>query len=976
MKKVLCIILGVAILLGGSGVYAVSSREEFVRTELPGKYSEYAVKNWMDQDLISNGIVLSLEQARIDGEDPVVESGAVLFPKKTELSLSFTLESADDYWLIAEYCAVEPKMVDNELEILVDGIMYCGKLPLLWADRSEAYPRDRYGNEVSAEQECVEDFVYNPVVDEYAIDKSMLSLELQAGEHTLVISNKEQDLYVRNICLVKKPVAKTYEEYRKEHPADEAIENITVQGELYALKSDSFIHAGSVSNLSMTPYDSFVSVMNILDGSSWNEPGQKVSWEFQVEESGWYGLSFRYAQAEDTNKPAYRRIEIDGTLPYEELSAVQFPQTRIGTYENLTVTAGEEPAFVYLTEGTHTLSMTVTMGETDEVYGRILSIMEELGNLGMQLKKLTAGSSDKNKTWDMSVYLPDTIPTLERIANEIDEVYKKLEEIGGCEPVYAQNLIYAAESLRKLLDKPRTIPNNIELISTGDNSASKYLGEVLNMLLSSPLSLDSFTLYAGEAPDGARPSVFSSIWEGYKSFAYTFTEEAAQAGYAAGNAREDVLQVWINRPVQYVNLLQQLIDSDYSVKTGQKVQLSIMPSESKLILASATGSNPDVVLGANYYTPFEFAIRGAARNLLEYEDFLSFYNDEYNLEALVPLSFENGVYGAVETQDFQVLYYRKDILESLGLTVPQTWDELREMMPALLRYSMNCYLPLSSSSAFKSLHTTTPLIYQNGGALYTDDGLKVAYDMDATTRGIQEMINLYRIYGLRQTVADFYNSFRYGDVPIGLSGFSTYLQLEVAAPELKGSWDIALAPGIEQEDGTILRYQMADSTACMIFDNTKFDKEAWEFLKWWLSSETQTKYAFMLESTYGVSYRWNTANRKSFEQLPYSEEHRDLILEQWEAQKENLRHPANYMVERELSNIWTNVVVNGDTLVTEIDRATIEANREIIRKLQEFGYYDNDKNVVREYPLMTYDQLVDLLKNRQGGTSGDEEKKQ
>lgn len=944
-------------------MYAVSAKEDFVRTDVPGQYTEYAIQNWISTEIASSGTKIPLEHAKVNGETPVFEDGALMFYKNSDLSLSFEVEATNTFGLLVEYSAVEPQMTDNKLDIDVDGTEYCGDLPLLWADKNETYPRDKYGNEIAAEQSCIEQFAYNLMLDEHEISKSVLSLTLEAGPHMITISNEIQDLRIRSISLVAQSTTPSYAEYCKAYSDGKVSKDITVQGELYALKSDSFIHAGCTKNLSMTPYDSFVSVMNMLDGNSWSELGQKVSWEFQVEESGWYGLSFRYSQTADTNKPVYRRIEIDGMLPYEELSSVAFPQTRIGTYEELTVQVGDEPARVYLTEGTHTLSMTVEMGEMDAVYNEILAIMDELEDVGMKLKKLTAGSSDKNKTWDMSVYLPETVPTLERIAEEIDQVYKHLKEIGGCEPVYAQNLIYASESLRKLLDEPRTIPNNIDLISTGDNSANKYLGQVLDMLISQPLSLDYFTLYAEEAPKNTKKSIFASIWEGYKAFSYTFTEEAAEAGYATGNAEEDVLQVWINRPVQYVDLLQQLIDSEYTAKTGQKVQLSIMPTESKLILASSTGENPDVVLGANYFTPFEFAIRGAAKNLLEYDDFLNFYNEEYNLEALVPLSYENGVYGAVETQDFQVLYYREDILNSLGLEVPDTWDDLREMMPTLFRYSMNCYLPSSSSSAFKNLHATAPFIYQNGGSLYTNDGLSVAYDTDETFVSIQGLTDMYRIYGMQTTVADFYNSFRSGDTPIGISGFSTYLQLNVAAPELEGAWNIALTPGTEQEDGSVVRYQMADSTACMIFENTEFEEESWEFLKWWLSSETQLEYANMLESTYGSTYRWNTANHRAFEQLSYPESHKRLILEQWESQKENLRHPANYMVERELSNIWNNVVISGDSLVTEIDRATIEVNREIVRKLQEFGYYDNDKNVIKEYPLMTYEQLVKLLQD-------------
>ena len=118
-----------------------------------------------------------------------------------------------------------------------------------------------------------------------------------------------------------------------------------------------------------------------------------------------------------------------------------------------------------------------------------------------------------------------------------------------------------------------------------------------------------------------------------------------------------------------------------------------MPDEKKITLANSTGSNPDLALGLSYYRPAEFAMRGMAVDLLEFDDFLDWYGAEYNLRALAPMAYEDGVYGASETQEFYVLFYRKDILDSLGLTVPDTWEDVKAMMPVLHRNAMNFNLP-------------------------------------------------------------------------------------------------------------------------------------------------------------------------------------------------------------------------------------------------------------------------------------------
>ena len=173
------------------------------------------------------------------------------------------------------------------------------------------------------------------------------------------------------------------------------------------------------------------------------------------------------------------------------------------------------------------------------------------------------------------------------------------------------------------------------------------------------------------------------------------------------------------------------------------------------------------------------------------------------------------------------------------------------------------------------------------------------------------MVDLYQVYGLAQNIPNFFNAFRSGTVPIGVSNFATYLQLQVGAPELNGRWDIALVPGTKQENGDICRYWSADTTSAMIFANTQKKTQAYEFLKWWLSSETQLRYANDLQMKYGSDYIWNTANHEALGGMSYPLAHKKIILEQWNWQKEALRHPASYILEREVSNAWIAIVTEG-----------------------------------------------------------------
>ena len=62
--------------------------------------------------------------------------------------------------------------------------------------------------------------------------------------------------------------------------------------------------------------------------------------------------------------------------------------------------------------------------------------------------------------------------------------------------------------------------------------------------------------------------------------------------------------------------------------------------------------------------------------------------------------------------------------------------------------------------------------------------------------------DLYTKFGIEKQI-DFYNRFRTGTAPLGISSYTTYTQLTQAAPEIQGRWKICEIPGVMQEDGTI-----------------------------------------------------------------------------------------------------------------------------------------------------------------------------
>ena len=890
-------------------------------------------------------------------EKPVEHNDKILIKYGDILSFALPEIEFSKYCIALKYKAEFSNKIDVTFEVTNNTDEYTAFLPKIWKDDGENFKIDKYGNEIPLEQIGLDDYVIDFVSDTRDPNQDSILFN-RYNDSWVSFKNTSDNVCISEIFICKQQKSVTYSEYQKQYSDKKTENSIRIEAEQYSVKSDSFIHGSTVSNINVSPYNTYKKLINAITSSTWYEPGQKIMWEFEVDDEGWYKIMLNYSLGSEANKSSYRDIEIDGKVPFSQFKNVRLDTTGSeSNYKNVVLSDSNGEAYcIYLAKGTHTLAMKNTISDLGAVYYKLQLLMEEMNDMGIQLMQLAA-SDDCNRTWDMDAYMPETVPRIKEIINEIQTEYNRIIEIEGTETTWANSLIYAEDQLKRLLKNPRKIPANISLLSVGDNSASKYLGTVLTKIIAQPLNLDSIVLFGQDNIALANKNTVSSAWNALKKFCYSFFPQAEQSnfGQSSSSVKTKNLNVWINKSIQYVQILQEMIDSDENL-ANLNIELSIMPNQQKLVLANATGTNPDVVLSVGSTTPYDFAIRNTAKNLLEYKDFLEFYNNEYNLEALIPECYNGGVYGAIETQDYQVMYYRKDILQSLGLSVPNTWDDIKRIMPALLGNSMNICLPAGNGGT-KGLAVVGPYLYQNGAKVYNDDGMSTAINDSAAKVGLNEVTKIFKIYSAQKSVPSFYNSFRYGETPIGIAGSGLYLQLISTAPELTGLWDIAPTPGTLLKDGTVVRYQNADATACMIFDDTKRPNEAWQFMKWWLSSDTQQKFASQIESIYGVTYRWNTANLKAFKTLSYSQEHRNVILEQWKNQRENVGHPANYVTERELNNIWNSVVIDGKNLQEEIDNSAIQINREIIRKMEEFTY----NSVNDGYRMATIKQLYEQL---------------
>ncbi len=878
-----------------------------------------------------------------------------------EISFQVNIVESGAYFVLIDQLDVSSSILPNEISLAINSNYPFQeseviKLTTYWQFENAEFALDRYGNEILPNSVKSDAWNHTYLYDSTALNSEPLKYNFVLGSNTITLGCVSGEILLGSFYIIPISETPTYEEYLANYPSSDMANGIIrIGAEDLAAKSNPSISLSSERDPSATSYDTKYTYLNAIDGSSFDSGNDEIVYQFDVTEDGYYYLGFKYKQDYLMQMPVFREIAIDGAVPFSDMEDYAFHYT--AEYQNLILNNGTENYRFYLTAGTHTLSLRVVLSPYRNAYENIVQIMDEINTLSLQIKRLTGNTSDKYRTWKLIDYIPDIETRLDSWISVLSQIYDELSLYSHQDnPGQLTNLNLALTRLEDLREDVDDIPNKMELLADGSTSSTQFLGSTVEGLLSNGLDLESIYISGTEELPKPEANVLVRSVESVKRFFLSFGADE----YSVKSDEEGVVEVWVNHPRQYIEIMQQMIDNDFTPTTGIKIRLSIMPDENKLILANSTKYSPDVALGVNYWIPYEFAIRGAAVDLREFSGFGEMVQD-FSIGAMVPYVFEEGVYGIPETQNFWVTFYRTDIFEALNLPVPETWEEVIEILPELQRYGMNFYEPLAMFKGFKPFVATIPFIYQFGGTLYATDGMSTVINSEESLKGIELMTDLFTVYNLPEEITNFYNHFRYGDLPIGISDLSTYLQLTIAAPEIAGKWAIALHPGVENSSGEIERWAATGAQSAMILSKSEYQQESWEFLSWWMSTDVQTSFAQRLQTTYGTSYLWNTANLEAFAQLPLPSDDIEIILEQWEYALEATRIPGYYMVEREISNAWNTIVFDDANPRITLDEAVRTANREILYKMEEFGYVENGV-VIQNYNVATIDNISQWLK--------------
>ncbi len=959
-----------------AGTPAVSSAVydgQYVSERISNNYSKvsagYTAKAYSGDELkfpVYTDMVNGGTSKMVD-EDILITKDGVSVPDKTadlhegdKAKIPVSVREKALYAVRFEYMSYDDSVLPVEFSMALDAegnfpFYECRNIKLrsTWLPKAEK-SYDRYNDEVVTVPEKAVQWETAYFTDGSARRSEPLLIEMPEGEHTLYFEVKSGNFLLGSVTLA---APERVPEYTGAQTA-EGTALITIEGEDYISANESSVHAVADFDASVSPYKVTESVLNSVDPASFDTAGQTLTYKFNAETAGYYYIAMNYSQSDKTDFPVFVDVRIDDKLPNTAFEACRMAYSTNYRTDTLSDDSGSKLA-VYLEPGEHTISCTISLEPICYVIESVEEIMAGVNDLALEITKVAGTNSDKYRDLSLSRYIPNLDTTLRGYADELTELEASARRYtGGGNVAVMSSMLIAANQLRSLADNPDEIPYRIAELSSSTNSVNQYLANTIDSLLKNGLAIDRIWIYQEGAKLPDPPGFFEVIWKAIERFIASFFDQS----YSASNVDPEHIQVWVNRSSQYVQVMQKMIDEYFTPSTGIDVDISIMPDQYKLVLANSSGNAPDVATGINYTIPYELAIRGALADMAKYPDFketASAYEPGFFLTGTIGES----VYSMPETMNFWVLVYRTDVLEKLGLNVPDTMQDVIDMLPELQMRGLNFYYPTAGMRAMRNFHGTTPLIVQSGGALYSglaQDGTTLG--SEASVKGFTTLTDLFTVYDMPVDIDNFYQHFRNGDIPIGICDYGTYNLISNAAPELAGSWDISIVPGLEQPDGSIARNTCGCAESTVIFKSSaEREAKAWEFIKWWSSTPVQAEFGQTIQITYGDEYLWTTANVEAFERLPLDSSHKKVILEFAKNVIDVARVPGTYMLEREISNAFNSVVVDGKSAQTRIDEAVKVIDREMKRKLEEFGYIDSEGNTLKEYRIPDINSIMPIL---------------
>ena len=605
---------------------------------------------------------------------------------------------------------------------------------------------------------------------------------LKSGENKITLQGQNEPMSIKAITLYPIEKLATYEEYKAKYANEpKGQDTIKIEAELANVMSNKTIYPVEDRSCAInSPTDTTCSVLNTIGGDKWATAGQWVEYRFKVSTSGMYDIVARFRQdvldGMSTCRSLYLFSEGLDTgakgyyngAPFEEALKLSYDYS--AEWQVTELAAGkadvngdgkidkddkQETYEVYLEKDVvYTIRLEVTLGKMGDMVRRVEDILNAINNDYLNIIKLTGITPDSYRDYGFSQVMPDTMVDM---VIQSQNLYKLAEELTVIAGEKSSN-VATLEKVARLLEEMGTDDDEVAKNLTNLKSYIGTLGTFLSDAQTQPLQLDFIQIQPAtddpkELPK-ATPNFFQTFLHEVKGFFTSFVRDYNSMG-ALEETDETATEVWLATARDQSQVYRNLINNDFTPNTNIAIDLKLVAGGT-LLPSILAGSGPDVYLGLGQGDVINYAIRSALLNIETNEDFEEFTTNNFNEAAMIVLGIEDAdeqmhYYGLPETQAFPMMFVRIDILADLGLEVPKTWDDVMATIPTLQANNMQIGL----STDYKIF------LYQQGGDLFADDGMRINLDSKLGLGAFEKMCNLFTMYSFPYQY-DAANRFRTG----------------------------------------------------------------------------------------------------------------------------------------------------------------------------------------------------------------------
>ncbi len=815
----------------------------------------------------------------------------------------------------------------------------------------------------------------------YTIDS--FEFVLAKGENKITIESQNEPMTIKSITLYPLTTTPTYDEYAEKYKDMKPGEDIIkIEAEFAHVMSNKTIYAVEDRSCAInSPTDTTCSILNTLGGEKWATAGQWVEYKFQVGTSGMYDLVSRFRQnvldgmytcrsmyvySDGVAEGAdgyYNGAPFEGALKLiydynDEWQVTQLHGSENVVDENGVVTEKLQDYSLYFAAGvTYTVRFEVTLGKMGEVVREVEDILNTINSGYLEIIKLTGITPDKYRDYGFSQVMPNVMADLVISAKRLDALAAQLTAIAGEKSSNVATLEKVSRLLYEMGRDDDEVAKNLDNLKSYIGTLGTFLSDVRTQ----PLQLDYLLIQPrGAKTPKATPNFFQSFIHEVKGFFQSFVRDYNSMG-ALTETDEAATEVWLASARDQSQVIRNLINNDFTPHENIAIDLKLVAAGT-LLPSILAGSGPDVYLGLAQGDVINYAIRSAIINVDHFSDFEEFSKTNFTDAAMLVLGIEDAdeqmhYYGLPESQAFPMMFVRIDVMADLGLDVPQTWDDIMACIPTL--QANNMQIGLTTDYRI--------FLYQQGGDLFADDGMRINLDSQLGLASFEKMCNLFTMYSFPYQY-DAANRFRTGEMPILLGDYTgTYNQLKVFATEIEGKWEFMPLPGERQKDGSINNVSISAVTATVLVKGADNQDNAWKFMKWYNGSDFQVDFSNEMVAIMGPSAKQAVSNKNALASLPWT----TAEYEKVQAQFNNLgavpNYPGAYIIDR-YTNFAFLSAYNDNANPSDSMMSHIAAiNKEIQRKRNEFNLevLGNYKDLLTKR-LAQINELVGRIRDNEG----------